>query len=293
MNKWFKIIGFVIFVSFIGNTSANAASSTSLFVNGQAEYDFITVEGRTMVKLRSLSDPSWPALAYDPKTGVVMIQNKDKSKKVQLVAGRKTATVNGKAIKLDAAVVNKNGSTYVPIRFISETLGGYVYYNNKDKRVIVRTPAGQEEYETLMHGDLTKARHIALGLEKLTEEAPPLHAGEGYNYFYYTFPEGEALRFTLNLAGYSDAYYEVNNEGLAVIKWQKDDVAKREWGAKPTFKSYVYFLDEYMHGLFTYGIVDAQGKDTELGKFSQENCNNNDCNKLVLKIEGEKRTDQR
>lgn len=166
-------------MSFIGNTSANAAFSTSLFVNGQAEYEFITVEGRTMVKLRSLSDPSWPVLAYDPKTGVVTIQNKDKSKKVQLVAGRKTATVNGKAVKLETAVVNKNGTIYVPIRFISETLGGYVYYNNKDKRVIVRTPAGQEEYETLIHGDLTKARHTALGLEKLTEEAPPLHAGEG------------------------------------------------------------------------------------------------------------------
>lgn len=63
---------------------------------------------------------------YNPKTGVVTIQNKDKSKKGQLVAGKKTATVNGKTIKLDAAVVNKNGSTYVPIRFISETLGGYV-----------------------------------------------------------------------------------------------------------------------------------------------------------------------
>ncbi|MEQ6356613.1 copper amine oxidase N-terminal domain-containing protein [Lysinibacillus sp. M3] len=288
MNKWFKIIGFVIFVSCIGNTSAYATSSTSLFVNGKAEYDFITLEGRTMVKLRSLSDPSCPVLAYNPKNGVVTIQNKDKSKKVQLVAGKKTATVNGKTIKLDAAVVNKNGSTYVPIRFISETLGGYVYYNNKDKRVIVRTPAGQEEYETLMRGDLTKARHIVLGLEKLTDEAPPLHAGEGYNYSYYTFPEGEALRFTLNLAGYSDAYYEVNNEGLAVIKWQKDDVAEREWGAKPTFKSYVYFLNEYMAGLFTYGIVDAQGKDTELGKIHPDNSNN-----LVLQIEGEKRTDQR
>ncbi len=288
MNKWFKIIGFVIFVSSIGNTSAYAASSTSLFVNGKAEYDFITVEGRTMVKLRSLSDPSWPVLAYNPKTGVVTIQNKDMSKKVQLVAGKKTATVNGKTIKLDAAVVNKNGSTYVPIRFISETLGGYVYYNNKDKRVIVHTPAGQEEYETLMRGDLTKARHIALRLERLTDEAPPLHAGEGYNYSYYTFPEGEALRFTLNLAVYSDAYYEVNNEGLAVIKWQKDDVAEREWGAKPAFKSYVYFLNEYMAGLFTYGIVDAQGKDTELGKIHPDNSNN-----LVLQIEGEKRTDQR
>lgn len=262
--------GFVIFVSCIGNTSAHAASSTSLFVNGKAEYDFITLKGSTMVKLRSLSDPSC-VLAYNTKTSVVTIQNKDKSKKVQLVAGKKTATVNGKTIKLDAAVVNKNGSTYVPIRFISETLGGYVYYNNKDKRVIVRTPAGQEEYETLMRGDLTKTRHIVLGLEKLTDEAPPLHAGEGYNYSYYTFPKGEALRFTLNLAGYSDAYYEVNNEGLAVIKWQKDDVAEREWGAKPAFKSYVYFLNEYMAGLFTYGIIDAQGKDTELGKIHPDN----------------------
>ncbi|MFJ5625113.1 copper amine oxidase N-terminal domain-containing protein [Peribacillus loiseleuriae] len=289
MNKWFKImVGFTILGSFICNTSAHAASSTSLFVNGQAEYDFITVEGRTMVKLRSLKDPAWPVLAYDPKTRIVTIRNKDKSKIVQLLQGKKTATVNGETIKLDATVVNKNGSIYVPLRFISETLGGYVYYNNKDKRVIVRTPAGQEEYEILMHGDLSKARHIVLGLARLTEEAPPLQFGEGYNYDYYTFPEGEALRFTMNLAGYSEAYYEVNKEGLVVIKWQKDNVAEREWGAKPTFKSYVYFLNEFKGGLFTYGIVDAQGKETELGKIHPDNSNN-----LVLQIEGEKRTDER
>ncbi|MFT9819475.1 hypothetical protein [Lysinibacillus sp. NPDC056185] len=43
-------------------------------------------------------------------------------------------------------------------------------------------------------------------------------------------------------------------------------MAEREWEAKPIFRSYVYFLDEFKGGLFTYGIVDAQGKDTELGK---------------------------
>ncbi|MEB2301927.1 hypothetical protein LAV72_20165 [Lysinibacillus xylanilyticus] len=70
-------------------------------------------------------------------------------------------------------------------------------------------------------------------------------------------------------------------------------MAEREWGAKPTFKSYVYFLDEFKSGLFTYGIVDAQGKDAELGKFGKEDCDFCSDNHLVLQIEGEKRTDQR
>ncbi|WP_343223694.1 copper amine oxidase N-terminal domain-containing protein [Paenibacillus oenotherae] len=289
MNKWIKsVVGSAVIGSFLlAGTSAYAASA-SVFVNGQAQYDTITVEGRTLVKLRSLTDPKWLVFAYDSKTRIVMVHTKDNSKTVQLREGEKTATVNGEKVEIDAAVVNKNGLTYVPLRFISESLGASVHYNAQEKRVIVRTPARQAQYETLMRGDLTEARGIALGLMRLKGKAPATVPGEGYHYNYYTFPEGEALRFTMNYAGYSEAYYEVNEDGLAILKWQLDNVAEREWGTKPNFTSYVYFLDEFMGGVFTYGIVDKQGKDTQLGRFHQDSTHN-----LVLPIKGEKRTDAR
>ncbi|GGE02931.1 copper amine oxidase N-terminal domain-containing protein [Paenibacillus nasutitermitis] len=286
MNKWCTLLaGSAMLGGFLFASASADASPLSVFVNGQYQNKPITSKGRTLVKLRALTDPAWLEFAYDPKTHIVMFHTKDNSITVQLREGNKTAMVNGKQVKIDAAVVNKDGLTYVPLRFISETLGAYVNYYPDDNHVIVRTPSAQAKYETLMHGDLTAARKIALGLTKVRGEAPRTENGEMYNYYYYTFPEGEALRFTFDESGFSDSYYEVNEEGLAVLKWQIDNVANRNWGTKPVFKNRVYFLNEFLGGVFTYGTLDSQGNNTQLGRFSR--------NEGVLPIEGEKRTDAR
>lgn len=277
------LLGSVLFSS----TSPHAyAAVPFVFVNGEPQQDVMMVKGNTMIKLRALSDPSWLVFAFDPKTRVVIFHTKDNKIMVKLREGEKKATVNGKSVPIDAAVVNKNGFTYVPLRFISETLGAYVKYNAKDNRVIVRMPKAQQEYETLMHGDLTEAREIAITLPKISGNAPILKSGEGYHHYGYTFPEGEALRFIFDNAGYDYGYYEVNEEGLVIKKWQYDDVAKREWGVKPKFESSVYFLDQWMGGLYTFGKIDAQGNSQELGKLRSE-----DVDGSIVPIEGEKRID--
>jgi len=288
-NKWIKftvasaLIGSVLFIG-----SSAYAAAPSVFVNGELQYDAMMVKGNAMIKLRALADPAWLVFAYDPKTRVVMFHTKDNKITVKLREGEKKATVNGKSVPIDAAVVNKNGLTYVPIRFISETLGAYVKYYAQDNRVIVRTPTVQKEYETLMNGDLTEARKIALNLPKIKGDAPPLEYGEGYHHFGYTFPEGEALRFVFDDAGYDYGYYEVNEEGLAILKWQSDEVAKREWGVEPKFESSVYFLDEFMGGIYTYGKTDVHGNSQELGRLQTDG-----MNRKVVPIEGEKRADAR
>ncbi|WP_407668688.1 copper amine oxidase N-terminal domain-containing protein [Paenibacillus bouchesdurhonensis] len=267
LNRWIKcLIGSVIFGS-IFFVSSSAYAAPAVFVNGEYQHNAITIEGRIWVPIRALTDQEWLVYAYDPKTRIASVHDKDNTTTVELRVGEKTATVNGKKVQLEAEVVNKNGLTYVPLRFIAETFGAHLEFNGKDDQVIVRTPMGQAQYEILIRGDLTEARKIALKLTRVDGEAPQLQFGESYNHFYYTFPEGEALRFTFSAAGYSEHYYEINDEGLAIHKWQMDHVANREWGKKPAFKSYVYFLDEFMASLFTYGMVDAQGNDKELGKF--------------------------
>ena len=288
--RWNKWINFTVASALIGSVlfigSSAYAAAPSVFVNGVLQYDAMMVKGNAMIKLRALSDSAWLVFAYDPKTRVVMFHTKDNKIMVKLREGEKKATVNGKLVPIEAAVVNKNGLTYVPLRFISETLGTYVKYNAKDNRVIVRTPTAQQEYETLMHGDLTEAREIALKLPMISGDAPMLESGEGYHHYGFTFPEGEALRFIFDNAGYDYGYYEVNEEGLAIKQWQYDDVAKREWGVKPKFKSSVYFLNQWMGGLYTFGKTDAQGNSQELGKLLSE-----EVDGRVVPIEGEKRTD--
>jgi len=56
---------------------------------------------------------------------------------VVMNVGKRTATVNGKAVTLDAAPVIVKESTYVPLRFVTEQMGAVIKYDNKTKRVTV------------------------------------------------------------------------------------------------------------------------------------------------------------
>ncbi len=271
-----------------GSMSASANGAPSVFLDGVVldQEDTMIVEGRTLIRLRALTDPEWLVFAYDPQTKEVMFHTQDDSIYVYLREGDKTATVNDKQVQIDTPVMNKDGFTYVPLRFISETLGAYVHYFAEDNRVIVRTPKAQVKYETLMHGDLTDARKIAINLPR-RGTGPQLEFGEMYSSNTYTFPEGEALRFIYDASGYSQHYYEVNEQGFAVLKWQYDAVADKEWGTKPAFERAVYFDDLYKSQVFYYGTLDEQGNRVPLGEFYYDNRNR----VSVMPIEGEVRTD--
>ena len=43
----------------------------------------------------------------------------------------------GTAVKLDAAAFVENGRTYLPLRFVSETLGAQVVWNEAEKTVTI------------------------------------------------------------------------------------------------------------------------------------------------------------
>ncbi|WP_227871976.1 copper amine oxidase N-terminal domain-containing protein [Paenibacillus albus] len=279
----------------MGGYSAYAASPSpnQVFIDGQLQNGAMMVEGRTLVQLRSLDDPAWLTYSYDAKTHTVTARSKDNRKVVLLQAGQKTATVDGKRVTLDTTIVNKDGHTYVPLRFISESLGAYVDYNSKDKRAIIRTPVGQTAFNTLMRGDLSEARKIVLKLSRIIPSDALQPNGEGFT-LTYTFPEGETLRFTEEYKGLT-TYFEVNADGLAVAKWQKDSSLlsskQREWGAKPVgIGSKVYFSDMWMTDGFVYGKIDAEGKVTELGNFNREK-EPKYKNVVIVPIEGEKRVD--
>ncbi|MFF2889969.1 stalk domain-containing protein [Paenibacillus sp. NPDC057967] len=51
--------------------------------------------------------------------------------------GNTNASVNGKGIKLEAAPLIQQGSTYVPLRFVSEAMGAEVLYDDKTRKVTV------------------------------------------------------------------------------------------------------------------------------------------------------------
>ena len=90
---------------------------------------------RTLVPVRFVSEALGFNVAYSEKTKEVTIKN---NKTVIVIKiGSKIATVNGKSVTLDVAPVIQNGRTFVPVRFISETMGFEVDWNSDMKRITI------------------------------------------------------------------------------------------------------------------------------------------------------------
>ncbi|MFD1179260.1 copper amine oxidase N-terminal domain-containing protein [Paenibacillus puldeungensis] len=265
-----------------------AESKTSVYINGNMSWDALSVNGRTLVPLTTLKDPDW-SIAYDAKSKTVKLQAGKKI--IELKSGQPTALINGESVKLDASMTVKNGTTYVPLRFISQTLDGFVSYNKEKKRTIIRTPLGQQQYKTMMNGDLTEAREIVARLpfvfEDGLEQLP--YTGEGFTYD-HTFPRGEALRQIEDYKGMT-TYGEVDEDGLLIAKWQKDSLGNKiEIGTPPKpFGESVYFTDAVMSEVLLYGTIDAKGVKTELGRIERST----GMHKVAVSIKGETRTDSK
>ncbi|USB32260.1 copper amine oxidase N-terminal domain-containing protein [Paenibacillus sp. YPG26] len=281
----------------LGN-SAEAKTSDKIkeqvFINGVMQSEALVEKGRALIPLRSLNDPNWLTYNYDAKTHTVTAKSKNGSKVIKLKAGSKTATVNGEQVSLDLSVVNKEGRTYVPLRFVSEALGGTAYYNAKDKRAIVRTPAGQAAFNTLMKGDLVDARKEALKLIAVEGPDDWTPHGEGFSTT-YQFPEGQALQYSQTYRLLTN-YIKINQDGIAEVIGQLDEMGNKtkSRGIKPDYKGgYVYFSDNLMAELLTYGKVDSSGSDTELGRFDyiQHPEFREYRYSFILPIEGETRKD--
>lgn len=86
----------------------------------------LTVKGRTMLPMRDLFETIGAPVHWDQKTKSVTATKS--GKKIVLKIGSKQATMNGKVLALDVPVVVIDGTTYVPVRFVAESLGAQASY---------------------------------------------------------------------------------------------------------------------------------------------------------------------
>ncbi|WP_314591120.1 copper amine oxidase N-terminal domain-containing protein [Paenibacillus terrigena] len=297
MRKPFFISAFLMSVLVAAPTpifAAAPATPLNVYMNGEQQENVLLLQGRTLVPLTAFDDPTQLIYSYDAKSKTVNITNKVNQVSIQLSSGEQEAIVNGKKVIIDAQVTIKGGRTFVPLRFLSENLGGSVSYDKVGNKVVVRTPSEQERFKTLMSGDLTDARKIAISLPIIQGKDALQPQGEGFS-VKYTFPKGETLRYYQEYKGLVN-YVEINADGLAELKWQGDnpqmEAKLREKGNKPAkLGEAVYFINNVMSDYTYYGTIDESGKSTELGQINLSEENNK--GKLIVPIDGEKRTDAR
>ncbi len=114
--------------------------STEAFINGQAHQLGVAPRitaggGRTLVPIRFISETLGADVTWVSKTRQVHIVHG--SVDIWLTLGSNRALVNGQVVIIDAPALVESGRTFVPLRFVSETLGATVQYQSTTKTIII------------------------------------------------------------------------------------------------------------------------------------------------------------
>lgn len=112
-------------------------NSKTALVNGSKEQLLnppTVVSDRTFLPLRFVVDEIVGGeVGWDPNIQRVTVTKGDQ--KIVVTIGSKVANVNGKSVILEAAPFVQNGTTMLPVRFISESFGIETVYNKQTKQI--------------------------------------------------------------------------------------------------------------------------------------------------------------
>jgi len=100
----------------------------------------IILSGRTMVPLRFVSESLRATVDWEAETKTIVIH--DHKKVITMTIGDVNVHVNGQLYVLDVPPVILEGRTVVPIRFVSEALGGAVTWDPKTQTVTILAQLG-------------------------------------------------------------------------------------------------------------------------------------------------------
>lgn len=98
-------------------------------------------EGRTLIPVRAIMNGLGAEVAWNAETKLVTISRDDKVIVLDLEKGE--ATVNGEAVELDVPAQIISNRTFVPLRFIAQTLGDKVDYDEASGEINI----GDEDTE--------------------------------------------------------------------------------------------------------------------------------------------------
>lgn len=126
-----------------------------LFPVQQPEY----MNGRVMVPLRGVFEKLGAFVTWHPETDTVQAVKGDTDVRVRI--GSHIAEVNGSQKQLDVAPILVNGTTLVPLRFLSESLGAQVDWSNQTRLVTIVTGnrvAVNESYDNRAQREVRRER---------------------------------------------------------------------------------------------------------------------------------------
>lgn len=128
----------------------------TLMINGEAitvEKPYVVGKGVTLVPLRVITEAFGAKVEWIEEIRTIKLEYPDV--KITLQIDNPIAEVNGKAERLLSAPELKNGFTMVPLRFIAETLGAEVGYDDQTGQITVTK--NKAEAGTTVEGGISNA----------------------------------------------------------------------------------------------------------------------------------------
>lgn len=135
----------------------------SIFINGKnlvCDIKPYIENGTTRVPMRVIFEALGAEVDYDTDTKTITVRKG--SKIIKLVTGASTATINGREMTLTAPVENKNSSTMVPLRFVSEALGAEVNWNYDTRTITINLAEDKADKEHLVNNPITGHSNVIL-----------------------------------------------------------------------------------------------------------------------------------
>jgi N-acetylmuramoyl-L-alanine amidase len=99
---------------------------------------YIDHNSRTMVPVRFVTEALGSFVSWDGKEQRVLVKRGNAA--VELWINEKTARVNGEDKLMDTTAALRDGRTMVPLRFLAETFGMIVSWDNESSSVSLRLP---------------------------------------------------------------------------------------------------------------------------------------------------------
>ncbi|MCP3746744.1 copper amine oxidase N-terminal domain-containing protein [Paenibacillus sp. A3M_27_13] len=292
-----KVIVFVVFFVLMFQSwaiadAANPISVNAVNVNGKfiaTDVSPIIEGGRVLVPIRTLASLG-VTYQWDSKSqSAVITKGTDQ---IKLMANKKQAFKNNKAVQVDVPVQVSQGRILVPIRFVSENFGYKANYEKARSILFIQDGNYKVDQESLQAEDLQAARQAAISLpiqfsfKSLSSLEKP-GANKDYT---YVFPRGDSSRYM---------YY--NNVGNMIVEI-KDGVAKAVWqftsgngmddivssaGQRPSY-NYVGWITDIMMFKDENGNIKTVYKD-EKGQQKDFTVKSQSYTDIVQPIPNEKR----
>ncbi|WP_096200261.1 copper amine oxidase N-terminal domain-containing protein [Bacillus sp. FJAT-45350] len=136
----FVLLSLALFCIFnLSVNHAHAYSDVSIYIeNGDKQYynnEGVIQNGTTLVPLRGIFESLGATVQWNQKDKTIEATKGNTT--VWLKIGSKTAKVNGKAVTIAVPPQVREGRTLVPLRFISQSLGETVHWDNATRTVSI------------------------------------------------------------------------------------------------------------------------------------------------------------